>query len=302
MCGVASIEPAGTVAPRGAFRMTVVRTALALAVPGLAAAVRLPAPAVEEGLGVRQLRFTGNHSFESFVLAAAIATTNSSWFARFGGVRWLGLGEKRRLNEREFRRDVPRLLAFFRLHGYLEAQVDPSVVRTESDAYITFHIREGPPILVEHFEIKGLDSLPQRADLVQDLPLRLRRPYDRPLRRRPGPRPAPHPGHRGAASPGPGLGRLRHLRLLPHGRRLDGAQRSRARADLRRLGPALEARRGRALRAGAGEARPLLGAGGRFGRVEAGQLQCDRIVPAAGVRLARQRADQIGRASWRERV
>src|ERR1043166_6043520 len=161
--------------------MAVVRTALALAVPGLAAAVRLPAQAVEEGLVVRQLRFTGNHSFESFVLAAAIATTNSSWFARFGGVRWLGLGEKRRLNEREFRRDVPRLLAFYRLHGYLEAQVDTSVVRTESDAYITFHIREGPPVLVEHFEIKGLDSLPTRADLVQDLPLRLGRPYDRTL-------------------------------------------------------------------------------------------------------------------------
>src|ERR1043166_5052835 len=143
--------------------MAVVRTALALAVPGLAAAVRLPAQAVEEGLVVRQLRFTGNHSFESFVLAAAIATTNSSWFARFGGVRWLGLGEKRRLNEREFRRDVPRLLAFYRLHGYLEAQVDTSVVRTESDAYITFHIREGPPVL------------------VQDLPLRLGRPYDRTL-------------------------------------------------------------------------------------------------------------------------
>ena len=159
--------------------MAVVRTVLALAGPGLAASERLPAQAVEEGLVVRQLRFTGNHSFESFVLAAGIATTNSSWFARFGGVRWLGLGEKRRLNEREFRRDVPRLLAFYRLHGYLDAQVDTSVVRTESDAYIAFHIREGPPVLVERFEIKGLDSLPQRADLVQDLPLRLGRPFDR---------------------------------------------------------------------------------------------------------------------------
>ena len=161
--------------------MAVVRTVLALAVSGPAAAARVPAQAVEEGLVVRQLRFTGNHSFEPFVLAAAIATTNSSWFARFGGVRWLGLGEKRRLNEREFRRDVARLRLFYQIHGFLEAQVDTSVVRTDRDAYITFHIREGPPVLVERYEIKGLDSLDRRADLVRDLPLRLGRPFDRTL-------------------------------------------------------------------------------------------------------------------------
>src|ERR1041384_6259908 len=125
--------------------MAVVRTVLALAVSGPAAAARLPAQAVEEGLVVRQLRFTGNHSFEPFVLAAAIATTNSSWFARFGGVRWLGLGEKRRLNEREFRRDVARLRLFYQIPGFLEAPVDTSVVPTEPDAYITLPIPEGPP-------------------------------------------------------------------------------------------------------------------------------------------------------------
>jgi outer membrane protein assembly factor BamA len=161
--------------------MAAVRTALALAGPGLVAAARLPAQVVDEGLVVRQLRFTGNHAFESIVLGAAIATTNSSWFARFGGVRWLGLGERRRFDEREFRRDVARLRLFYELHGYLDAQVDTSVVRTERDAYITFHIREGLPVLVQHYEIKGLDSLPKRHDVVRDLPLRLGRPFDRTL-------------------------------------------------------------------------------------------------------------------------
>jgi outer membrane protein assembly complex protein YaeT len=135
----------------------------------------------EEGLVIRQLRFTGNHAFESDVLAAAIATTASGWFASAGAVRWLGLGEKRHLNERLFRRDVAGLRLFYQIHGYLEARVDTSVVRTAHDAYLTFRITEGPPVLVRTFEIKGIDTLADRRRLVQDLPLRLERPFDRVL-------------------------------------------------------------------------------------------------------------------------
>ena len=178
---MASIEASGSVGRREPFRTRAVRLALSVTVAGLTAASPLAAQAVEEGLVVRQLRFTGNHAFESTVLKAAIATTGSSWFATFAGVRWLGLGERRRFDEREFRRDVARVRLFYQLHGYLDAQVDTTVIRTERDAYITFHVREGQPVLVRTLEIKGLDSLAFRKDLVQSLPLRLQHPFDRTL-------------------------------------------------------------------------------------------------------------------------
>ena len=56
--------------------------------------------AQEPGLVVRQLDFEGNKSITDEVLASAIATTNSSWFARILPVRWLGLGAKRYFDDR----------------------------------------------------------------------------------------------------------------------------------------------------------------------------------------------------------
>jgi outer membrane protein assembly complex protein YaeT len=148
---------------------------------GLGPALPVAAQVAETGLVIRQLRFTGNQAFSPTLLAAAIATTASSWFARSPLVRWVGLGEKRFLNEREFRRDVARLRLFYQIHGYLEAQVDTAVVRTDQDAYITFAIHQGAPVLVRTLEIKGLDSLSQPKGLVAALPLRVGDPFDRTL-------------------------------------------------------------------------------------------------------------------------
>jgi len=141
----------------------------------------LAAQAAEEGLVIRQLKFAGNESFDAKILAASIATTNSSFFAANGAVRWLGLGEKRRLNERTLRVDAVRLKTFYQRKGFLEVKVDTTVIRTTDDAYITFHIVEGQPVLVRTFEIKGLDSLEHRDRLVRDLALRVGEPYDRDL-------------------------------------------------------------------------------------------------------------------------
>ncbi|HEU5218285.1 MAG TPA: BamA/TamA family outer membrane protein [Gemmatimonadales bacterium] len=139
------------------------------------------AQAVEEGLVVRQLRFSGNGSVETALLAAAIATTNSSWIARFPVIRSLGLGAKRHLSERSFRTDVERLKTFYRLKGFLDVLVDTTVVRTAKDVYITFHITENEPVRVRTFEITGLDTVPDGDKLTIDLPLRIGQPFDRPL-------------------------------------------------------------------------------------------------------------------------
>ncbi len=135
--------------------------------------------AAQEGLVVRQLRFEGNRALDDLSLAAAIATTRSSSFATLPVVRSLGLGEKRRFNEQEFRVDVERIRLFYRLHGYLEAQVDTLVRRTAEDVYLTIRIAEGEPVRVRRLEVTGLDSVPDSRRVAEDLPLRVGDPLSR---------------------------------------------------------------------------------------------------------------------------
>jgi outer membrane protein assembly factor BamA len=153
---------------------------LALAVlctvaPGAGAQEQQPARVV------RQLSFEGNSAVTDEVLASAIATTNSSWFARSFLVRWLGLGEKRYFDEQEFRRDVVRLEVLYRRSGYPHVALDTTVRRTPENVYITFRIKEGDPTRVTNFAVTGLDSLSPtvRRSTLLDLPLRRGDPFNR---------------------------------------------------------------------------------------------------------------------------
>jgi outer membrane protein assembly complex protein YaeT len=130
---------------------------------------------------VRQLNFEGNRAISDEILAAAIVTTNSSWFARTFFFRWLGLGAKRYFDEEEFRRDVVRVTVLYRRSGYPDAVIDTLVRRTPEDVYITFHITEGEPIRVKLITTTGLDSLPPRVRraVLLDLPLQLGDPFNR---------------------------------------------------------------------------------------------------------------------------
>ena len=122
-----------------------------------------PLSAQERQLVVRQLDFKGNHAIQDEVLASAIATTNSSWFARNFLFRWIGLGAKRYFDEQEFRRDVVRLGVLYKRSGYNDAAIDTLVRRTPEDVYITFNIQEGAPVVVATLIVTGLDSLPDRT-------------------------------------------------------------------------------------------------------------------------------------------
>ena len=86
-------------------------------------------PAQEPERVIRGLDFEGNKAIADEVLAAAISTTRSSWFARSFFVRWLGLGEKRYFDEEEFRRDVIRVHVLYRRSGFPNAKVDTTVRR-----------------------------------------------------------------------------------------------------------------------------------------------------------------------------
>ena len=128
---------------------------------------------------VRGLSFEGNRHIPHDVLANAIATTNSSWFARTPPFRWVGLGEKRDLDELELRRDVYRIILLYRQSGYLEVKVDTAVTRSDENAAIKFLITEGEPVLVTSLQVTGLDALPDRKDVVRDLPLAVGHPFNR---------------------------------------------------------------------------------------------------------------------------
>jgi len=143
-------------------------------------AVLLAAPAAaQSGLIVRKLSFQGNKAFDDDVLAAAIQTTSSDWFATSPLVRWIGLGAKRRLSQRDLERDVERLRLLYRIGGFLEVKVDTLVRRTDRDAFIAFRITEGPPVRLAELKVAGLDSTPDRTKLLRDLPLEVGDPFNR---------------------------------------------------------------------------------------------------------------------------
>ena len=141
-----------------------------------------PIPAQEESERVvRQLNFEGNNAIRDEVLAAAIVTTNSSWFARAFFFRSLGLGAKRFFDEEEFRRDVVRLSVLYKRSGYPDAVIDTLVQRDPENVYVTFRITEGEPIRVTSLDITGLDSLVAwlRRRSTLDLPLQVGDPFNR---------------------------------------------------------------------------------------------------------------------------
>jgi outer membrane protein assembly factor BamA len=128
---------------------------------------------------VRGLAYVGNHAIDDYTLSTVIATSNSSWFARNWAVRWLGLGAKRTFDELEFRRDVVRLILFYRQSGYMQVVVDTAVRRTPRDVYITFRIFEGEPVRVRRFDLDGIAGIVNDRPLRRAMPLKLGDPFNR---------------------------------------------------------------------------------------------------------------------------
>jgi outer membrane protein assembly complex protein YaeT len=131
-------------------------------------------------LVVRDLDFEGNHAIDGYTLSISIATSRSSFAARVWWIRWLGfLGEKKYLDETEFRRDVLRLVLLYRVSGFLQARVDTVVRRTKDAASITFRITEGPPVRVRSIDIAGGEGIVSSRDLLRDIPLGVGDPFNR---------------------------------------------------------------------------------------------------------------------------
>ena len=130
---------------------------------------------------VRQLDFRGNRALDDLTLKSFIATSESSWAARWWWIRWLGVGEKHYLDETELRRDVVRVILIYRQAGYMDVTVDTLVRRDAENAFITFVVYEGEPVRVRRFDLLGLDTLFDIAQLRRDLPLQVGDPFNRAL-------------------------------------------------------------------------------------------------------------------------
>ena len=128
---------------------------------------------------VTSVTFQGNHALDRLTLAAAIATSASTWTYRVPLLKHLGLGQRRLFDELDFRRDVVRLQILYRQHGYFEARIDTTVDRTPSSVAVVFAIEEGPPVLVDSIDIRGVDSVLDVRRLEAKLPLTEGRPFDR---------------------------------------------------------------------------------------------------------------------------
>lgn len=129
-----------------------------------------PAGAQSVPLVVRNLSFSGNHAFTGDSLSTYLRTTNSAFFARLPILRGF-LGQRRTLDEHDFRGDLTRLATFYKASGYMRVKVDTVVRRTATDVWITFKVTEGEPVHVEKLDVVGLDSVDNAAQVRLDLPL-----------------------------------------------------------------------------------------------------------------------------------
>src|SRR4051812_30106121 len=128
---------------------------------------------------VRKVKFEGNQAIEEKMLRASIATSQSPLLYRLRLTRWIGLAKPAPFDALEFRRDVLRLQALYGVHGFPDAQIDTSMRRRAHDLDITFHITEGPPVVVDSVQIAGLDTLENLPNIRKLLPLQAGHPFDR---------------------------------------------------------------------------------------------------------------------------
>ena len=108
---------------------------------------------------VRSLSFSGNRAIDDITLRISIGTSQSSSFARWGILRWIGLGEKRYFNETEFRRDSARIVLLYQRSGFRDVEVDMDANYSGDDVYLRFFIDEGEPIRITTMEVSGLAGI-----------------------------------------------------------------------------------------------------------------------------------------------
>ena len=127
---------------------------------------------------VRSLSFSGNHAIDDFTLRISIGTSQSSSFARWGLLKWTGLGQKRYFDETEFRRDSARIVLLYQRSGFRDVEVDMDANYSGDDVHLRFFIDEGVPIRIDTLEVSGLEDIADEGEVLGRLPLRVGDPFN----------------------------------------------------------------------------------------------------------------------------
>jgi outer membrane protein insertion porin family len=149
---------------------------------GALCAVALPAAAQDSLMQrplIKGLSFRGNRALDDHALGISIVTTNSSWWVRSPLVSWIGMGQRRYFDEREFRRDLLRLKLLYSQVGYPDAAIDTTVQRNDGEVRLAFHIVEGLPVRVTELAVSGVEGIMDSAALRRQLPLEHGAPFNR---------------------------------------------------------------------------------------------------------------------------
>lgn len=147
--------------------------------PGALLVLAAHGAAAQEPRTVTRLSFRGNRALDRYTIAAAIATSASTWTYRVPLLKRLPLGERREFDEAEFRRDVVRLQLLYRQHGFYEARVDTTVRRAPREVRVTFRIVEGEPVRVVQLSVRGAERIVDPRWLAERIPLRPLAPFGR---------------------------------------------------------------------------------------------------------------------------
>ena len=132
----------------------------ALALGLLAGALLLPVAAGAQqddqaapGPVVEELTLVGVDRLNAGDIKKVLATRTSSW---------LPWAEPRYLDREELQRDLMRVVAYYRDHGFPQAQVVSHDVRLSDQgtkAAVTIRVQEGQPLIVRDIELAGFDPL-----------------------------------------------------------------------------------------------------------------------------------------------
>jgi outer membrane protein assembly factor BamA len=142
-------------------------TAVGIAVP---ATVRGQDVACDQGdREVRGLEFEGNRTLPDDDLRIRVSTTPSDFRYRV-----FRLGTRRCLGPNQLARDVIGLTRYYRDRGFHRVQVDTAVQSLgPTRIRVTFRIQEGPPTILQAYDVTGLNAVADSGDIMRRLRLRV---------------------------------------------------------------------------------------------------------------------------------
>jgi outer membrane protein assembly factor BamA len=119
---------------------------------------------------VRALEFRGNATLSDDDLRIRVTTTPSDLSYRL----FRFLGTRRCLGPSQLPRDVIGLIRYYRNRGFYHVQVDTAVQSLGgSRIRVLFNIVEGPPTILQSYDVTGLDGLADSAAIRRGLRLRV---------------------------------------------------------------------------------------------------------------------------------